>query len=105
MIERLKEAQAKLKNGEQLYFELLSGAPASDPITKVSPRDAFLQMPFDKAFIIERVNTDNLLWQPHKLAYKPAGAGQMIWDVEVVFGFSDKRFLRVQMLYGPPPPF
>ena len=105
LIERLKATQTALKHGEPLYFDLLSGAPASEAMTKVSPREAFLNMAFEKSFIIERVRTDNSLWQPYKFAYRPAGANQMIWDVEVALGFSEERIMRVLMRYGEPPPF
>jgi hypothetical protein len=64
LIDKLKDAQKRLKGGEELTFQLLSGAPALSAMTKVSPRDAFLRMPFEKAFIIERVKTGNRLWQP-----------------------------------------
>lgn len=104
LIEKLKQAQTKVENGEQVHFELLSGALASDEMAKVAPRDAFVNMPFDKAFIVERVKTDNRLWQPYKFVYRPAGTGRMIWDVEVALGFGDERLLRVQMLYAEPPP-
>jgi hypothetical protein len=104
LVKKLKEAQTKLAKGEPLYFDLLSGAVASDPMTKVSPRDAFMKMPFAKSSIIERLGAGSLIWQPYKFAYKPPGAGQMIWDVEVVLGFSEERILKVQMLYKPPPP-
>lgn len=60
LIEQLKDAQSKLRAGEKLTFELFSGAPALDPMTKVSPRDAFLKMPFETAFIIKRVQTGPL---------------------------------------------
>jgi len=105
LVEKLKEAQTKLAKGEPLYFDLLSGAVASDPMTKVSPREAFVKMPFAKSFIIERVSPGSLIWQPYKLAYKPPGAGQPIWDIEIVLGYSEKRILKVQMLYKPPAPF
>lgn len=74
-------------------------------MTKASPRESFINLPFEKAFIIERVGTGDKLWQPYKLAYRPDGNSQSIWDVEVVMGFSEERLMRVQMRYGPPPPF
>lgn len=104
LIEQLKDAQSKLKAGEKLYFELLSGAPALDPMTKVSPRDAFLRMPFERAFIIKRVETDNRLWQPYKIAVRPTGSNGSIWDIEAVRGFSGE-IQQVRMRYGSPPPF
>jgi hypothetical protein len=104
LVSRLKEAQTRLKNGEALYFDLLSGAPASDPMTKVSPRKAFLNVSFDKAFIIERVGPPDSLSQRYKFAYRPDSRA-MIWDIEVLFLFKNERLGRVQMRYGPPPPF
>lgn len=103
LIGQLKDVQRSLKAGGRLTFHLLSGAPASDPMTKISPREAFLRMPFEKAFIVDRVKTDNRLWRPYKIAIKPVGTGRFIWRVEVVRGFSD-NLERVEMFYGPPPP-
>lgn len=111
LIEKLKEAQAKLGKGDQSYFELLSGSLASNQMTKTSPRDVFLKTQFEKASVIERVRTDNRLWQPFKLSYVgashsygPSGLVQFYWDIEVVLG-SSGRIERVQMIYKPPPPF
>ena len=103
LISQLKDVQRSLKAGGRLTFHLLSGAPASNPMTKISPREAFLRMPFEKAFIVHRVKTDNRLWRPYKIAIKPVGTGRFIWRVEVVRGFSD-NLERVEMFYGPPPP-
>lgn len=107
LIEKLKQARAALETGKQLYFELLSGGLASSPFTKVSPRDVFLKMPFEKATIIERVKTENRLWQPYKLAYAtgsrgigPMGSVEFGWDMEVVLGFTG-RIERVQMVAKP----
>ena len=104
MIDKLKQAQTRLHSGEELYFDLLSGAKASDRMARVSPREAFIKMSFEKAFIIARVRRGKLT-QSYRFAYKPAGAGQEIWDVEVLLGFSDERIFRVQMFYGRPAPF
>jgi hypothetical protein len=105
LIGRLRAAQAMLKGGgKSLYFELLSGAPASYPMTGVAPRDAFLRMRFEEAFLIERIATDNPLWQPYKLALAPDRPGQPVWHVEVVLG-SEGQIDRVTMLYKPPAPF
>ncbi|HEX8444130.1 MAG TPA: hypothetical protein VF631_10845 [Allosphingosinicella sp.] len=77
---------------------------ASSETTKVSPRDAFLQVPFKRVWNIERVQTDNRLWQPHRLAYAPNGPGQLYWDIEVVLG-SEGEIERVLMIYKPRAPF
>ena len=103
LLDTLKDAQARLGRGENLYFELLSGSLASYSMTRVSPREAFLQMKFETAFIIERVPTDNLLWQPYKLAVTDR-PGKLVWDIEVVLG-STGTIERVEMLYKPPAPF
>lgn len=68
---------------------------------------AFLGMPFELAFIIERVPTNNRLWRPHRIAIRPEGASgedRAIWDIELDLGVYD-NIERVQMLYKPPPPF
>lgn len=103
LIGRLQDAQRRLSAGEQLFFELLAGAPASYPMTEMPPRRAFLDMAFERAVIIERVPTSNRLWQPYRLVIASNGPGQLIWDIEVVLGFGDD-IERVTMIYRPPPP-
>lgn len=73
-------------------------------MTEVSPREAFLQVPFKKVWNIERGRTDNSLWQPYRLSYAPNGLGQLYWDIEVVLGFYGD-IERVLMIYKPPAPF
>ena len=104
LIDKLQDLQRRLRRGENLVFELLSGAPAFYPMTTVSPREAFLRMNFDEAGFIERVQTDNRLWQPYRLVFAPNGPGRTIWDVEVVLGINGDAE-RVTMIYRPPPPF
>jgi hypothetical protein len=111
LIDKLNQVRTDLEAGKQLYFELLSGGLASSPFTKISPREVFMKMPFEKARIIERVRTENRLWQPYKLSYAtgsrgigPMGSVEFGWDMEVVLGFTG-RIERVQMVAKPPPPF
>ena len=104
LLDKLQNLQRRLRSGESLYFELLSGAPASYPATSVSPRDAFLQMSFERPLIVERVRTDNRLWQPYKLMFLPDGPGRLVWDVEVVLGITGD-VERVTMLHTSPAPF
>jgi hypothetical protein len=105
LISKLQEAQRRLRTGdEKLFFELVAGSLASYEMTKVSPREAFLQVAFEKAWSIERVPTQNRLWQPYKLAYAPNGLGQLYWEIEVVMGFYG-QIERVSMIYKPPAPF
>jgi hypothetical protein len=104
LIKDLQDLQRQLKNGEKVFFELLSGAPASFPETEISPREAFLQMPFDKAIMIERARTDNRYRQPFKVIIAPHGRGLAIWKVEVMRDFGG-RIERVTMVHGPPLPF
>ena len=104
LIETLRDLQRRLRAGETLTFELLSGAPASYPTTETSPRAAFLALPLDNVFSVERVPTDNRLWRPHRLVIAPDGPGRLIWNVEVVLGITG-NIERVQMVHRPPPPF
>lgn len=103
LIAKVADAQAKLKNKEQLVFELLSGAPAFYPMTRTTPRDAFLRLPLAKTFSVERQATDNKLWQPYRLIILPDGPGKLLWDVEVVLGING-QIERIEMLYRPPAP-
>ena len=104
LVAKLKDAQRRLRAGEFLPFELLAGSIASYDMTKSAPREVFLRVPFDDVWVIERVRTDNRLWQPYRLAYAPNGLGELYWDIEVVLGFYD-NIERVLMVYKPPAPF
>ena len=104
LVAKLEDAQRRLKAGDFQPFELLAGSIASNAMTKVSPRDAFLRVPFGRVWKIQRVGTDNRLWQPFRLAYAPNGLGQLYWDIEVVLGFNG-NIERVLMVYKPPAPF
>jgi hypothetical protein len=103
LIAKLEFAQRQLRAGEFQSFELLSGSIASYDKTKVSPREAFLQVPFRSVWEVERVRTDNELWQPYRLAYAPDGLGKLYWDIEVVLGFEG-QIERVSMTYKSPAP-
>lgn len=104
LIAKVADAQAKVKRKYPVTFELLSGAPASYPMTRVAPRDAFLRLPLAKIFSVERKATDNKLWQPYRIAVLPDGPGKLLWDVEVVLGVNG-QIERIEMLYRPPAPF
>ena len=104
LIAKVADAQAKLKNKEQVVFELLSGAPAFYPMTRTAPRDAFLRLPLAKTFSVERKTSDNKLWQPYQIIILPDGPGKLLWDVEVVLGING-QIERIEMLYRPPAPF
>lgn len=104
LIAKVGDAQAKLKNNEQVVFELLSGAPAFYPMTRTTPRDAFLGLPLAKTFSVERQTSANKLWQPYRIIVLPDGPGKLLWDVEVVLGVNG-QIERIEMLYRPPAPF
>jgi hypothetical protein len=103
LIAKLEIAQRQLRAGKFQSFELLSGSIASYDKTKVSPREAFLQVPFRSVWEVERVRTDNELWQPYRLAYAPDGLGKLYWDIEVVLGLEG-QIERVSMTYKSPAP-
>jgi hypothetical protein len=104
LIARIQEAQASLRSGAPIYFQLLSGAPAAYPMTTTSPRDAFLNARFDEPFSIVRQPPANPSWKPYRLTLTPNGVGNNVWDVEVVLGFNG-QIERVEMFYRPPHPF
>jgi len=104
LIAKLEDAQRRLKAGKFQPFELLAGSIASYDKTKVSPRDAFLQASFSSVWKVERVRSDNELWQPYRLSYAPDGLGKLYWDIEVMLGI-DGNIDRVSMTYKPPAPF
>lgn len=104
LIVKLEDAQRRLKSGEFESFELLAGSIASYEKTKVAPREAFLQVPFESVWNIERVRSDNKLWNPYRLAYAPDGLGKLYWDIEVVLGMNG-GIERVTMTYKAPAPF
>lgn len=100
----LQDAQRQLRAGEFQHFALLSGAAASYDETRMPPRDAFLRLPFDRVWRIERLRHENRASQTHRLAYAPNGLGQLYWDIEVMSGLEG-RLERVVMTYKAPAPF
>lgn len=104
LIDKLEKAQRDLRQGDGLYFELLSGAPASYREAKVSPRDAFLDISFARPFSIKKLPSDNPSWNPYRMEILPNGPGRIVCDVDVVLGFYG-QIARVQMYYRPPHPF
>lgn len=101
---KLKTAQTDLAKGEDLPFFLLSGSLASDAMARLSPRDAFLKLPFGDVWNIERLTADTRLPQRFRLAYAPTGLGQLYWNIEVLINI-DGSIERVTMTYEPPAPF
>lgn len=104
LIGKIQEAQMGLRSGASLYFQLLSGAPASYAMTTTSPRDAFLNANFDQPSSMLRQPSDNPSWRPYRLTLTPNGIGNLLWYVEVVLGFNG-QIERIEMFYQPPPPF
>ena len=104
LLAKVKDAQRRLKAGGFVSFELLAGSVASYDATNISPRHAFLAVPFDDVWDIKRVHSDNPLWQPYRLAYAPNGLGHLYWDIEVVLAINGD-IERVLMTYKPPAPF
>ncbi len=103
IIKKVQDLQARLRSGEQLHFDLLSGAPASYQETSVSPREVFLRMPFEKTEWVELISNDNKLWQRHRLSIQETPGG-LLWDIEVVIGING-QVERVEMFNHPPHPF
>lgn len=104
LIRKMQDLQAKLRAGEKPYFELMSGANASLPSASISPREAFLQMQFDKAWMIDKRRTTNRLWQPVNFVFRSPDQPRLIWEVEVALG-SDDQVQRVQLIHKQPAPF
>jgi hypothetical protein len=102
LIAKLHNAQARLRAGDKLTFELLAGAPVLYPESETPPREAFLAMAFDRPWSVER-RPDMGLWQSYELIYFPPGQHSLMWKVDV-FAQGD-ALERVEMLYTAPPPF
>lgn len=104
LVARVREAQAGLRRGDSLYFQLLSGAPASYEMTATSPRDAFLNADFSHPFKVERRSPGQGIWKPYRITLTPDGLGTLLWEVTVMIGSND-QIERIEMLYQPPAPF
>jgi len=104
LLAKLGHAQRALRAGDFQSFELLAGSTASYPAASISPRDALLEVQFEKAWEIKRGSRDNPRWQPYRIAYSPDGLGRTYWDIEVVLG-ANGAIERVLMIYKPPAPF
>ncbi|WP_267395712.1 MULTISPECIES: hypothetical protein [unclassified Sphingomonas] len=103
LIAKLKNAQIRIKAGENLTFELVAGAPAFYPATEVAPRRSFLAMDFGRPYAVEQLPSTGL-WQHYELTYFPPGPDTLMWKVNVTTG-QLAELVRVEMLYKAPPPF
>lgn len=104
LIAKLQDRQRALKEGTPPNFMLLSGASASSEAARMTPREAFLAIPFDKVWRIELDRTGTRSWQPYRLAYAPNGLGQLYWEIEVTLDFKG-AIAKVELTYKPPAPF
>ena len=103
LIDSLQQAQNSLRRGDQLYFELLSGAPAAYPMTNTSPREAFLSADFSHPFQVRRLPSAGTP-KVYRVILAPNGLGKLLWDVSVAFGYSG-QLDRFEMVYRPPRPY
>ena len=104
LISKVHAAQARLRKGDDVYFELLSGAPASFTATMRSPRDVFLAFAFEAPITAERIPSASHTWRPYRLSYRDKENARAIWEVEVVLNINDS-VQRVEMINKPPSPF
>lgn len=107
LIAEIQELQRQVKSGEAPPSGLLSGGSISTSAVKIAPEEIFVNMPFDRAFIIEREEPVNRFWRPYSIVVRPKIATtdrNLIWEIEVVLGANDK-IERVEMSYKPAPPF
>lgn len=102
VIAKAKDAQDKLRKGDRVFFELLSGAPAYYDETKIAPRDTFLALSFDAPFSITKLPGDRL-WQPYRLEITSENSS-LVWQVDVVLG-SNNSLERVEILTRASNPF
>lgn len=103
IIAQLKDAQRSLQEGKFESFALRSGSIASYKQTTISPREAFLQVPFDEVWTVDRV-TSTGAGSTYRLAYAPDGLGQRYWNIEVRLG-ANGTVEEVTLTYIPPAPF
>lgn len=104
LVTKLEAAQQRLKTGAFVSFELLTGSLASNKETMISPRKAFLDLPFRNVWNFKRLPAEIRSWRPFRLAYAPNGIGKLYWEIEVVLGFNDE-IERVTLVYKAPAPF
>lgn len=104
LIAKLSDAQERVRSGQFQSFELLSGSVATYEITKVSPRDVFLDLPFDQVWQIERLPSGGLPGQSFRLDYAPDGLGKPYWEIDTVVATSG-NLERVTLVYRAPAPF
>ena len=104
LIAKLQDKQRALEAGTPLNFMLLSGTSKSSEVARMTPREAFLAIPFDKVCRIALDRTGTRSWQPYRLAYAPNGLGQPYRDIEVTLDFMG-TIAKVELTYQPPAPF
>ena len=104
LVAELKEAQAALASGGTPSFALLSGAPSYYDAARISPRDAFLALDWGKTLTIAAMKPERPSWAGYRLSVMPDGLGRLFWDVRVWRNGSG-NLERIELFYGPPPPF
>jgi hypothetical protein len=82
----------------------LSGAPASFSATNIAPREAFLALEFDKAFIIERLHARSPMWRPFRFSFRSQTRERTVWQVDAVLNLYD-NVEQVQVMNKVPDPF
>ncbi len=107
VLDALRSEQEKLTNGEDTYFDLYSGAPASYDQNRIGPRDAFVDLDLGNVWQIERKSPKGEVFPVYKITLVPDGANAPIWTIEVKMTWPRDvtRIIEVTMFYGPPAPF
>ncbi len=103
IIAQLKDAQQSLQEGKFESFALRSDSLASYEQSTISPREAFLQVPFHEVWKVDRL-TSTGAGSTYRLAYAPEGLGQRYWNIEVRLG-ANEMLEEVTLTYIAPAPF
>lgn len=107
VLEAVRSEQAKLANGEDAYFDLYSGAPASYAQSSVSPRDTFLNLDFSDVYHIRRESPPGEPVQRYEITIIPDVPDSPVWEIEVLIGWANRKapVERITIFYTLPPPF
>jgi hypothetical protein len=103
LIATLTAAQRAVASG-QAWFHLSAGAPAAYRENAVGAREHFLALDWRDLRVIAPLDAGIAYSRGYRLSVVPAKPGNLYWEVRIVLSASGD-IERIDMAYGPLPPF
>lgn len=105
IITMLQDLQAQLRNGQTKSFQLRSGGAIGLRMTRIPPREAFLELPFENTFSVSKAESDSTDPLHRYTLFVMHRVHSLFCSVLVNIRKSDEQVHAVSIDCGPPPPF